>query len=128
MKALDFLSRFFLRFRYPLSMPEDVGDALGIQISNWVTFQEFVSSLTSPNCRPTKLKKFMPREKAEEAFLSAPIKEKFQHNTLISYCFNEGFVEFILHFDEQSKLRRIYLQHKGIKHDRGFEIPLKNIS
>jgi len=124
MKALDFLSRLLLRFRYPVSMPEDVATALGIHISNYVTFHEFVSHLSSPTCRPTKLLKFMSREDAEKAFFAAPLKEKFQNNTLFSYCFNEGWVEFILQFDDNSKLRRIYLQHRGIKQDRGLEIQL----
>ena len=124
MKALDVLSRFFLRFRYPISMPEDVATALGIHISNYVTFHEFVSHLASPTCRPTRLSKFMSREKAEEAFFGAPLKEKFRNNTLVSYCFTEGWVEFILQFDDNSKLRRIYLQHKDIKQDRGLEIQL----
>ena len=70
----------------------------------------------------------MSREKAEEAFYGAPLKEKFQNNTLVSYCFTEGWVEFILQFDDQSKLRRIYLQHKNIKHDRGLEIQLNILS
>lgn len=124
MKALDVLSRLLLRFRYPISMPEDVGVALGIQISNYVTFKEFVSFLGCPNCRPTKLTKFMSREDAEKAFLKAPLKEKFQNNTLFSYCFSEGWVEFILQFDDNSRLRRIYLQHRDIKQDRGLEIQL----
>ncbi len=124
MKALDVLSRFFLRFRYPISMPEDVATALGIHISNYVTFHEFVSHLSCPTCRPTRLSKFMSREKAEEAFFGAPLKEKFRNNTLVSYCFTEGWVEFILQFDDNSKLRRIYLQHKDIKQDRGLEIQL----
>ncbi|HRD55943.1 MAG TPA: hypothetical protein PLC42_06055 [Parachlamydiaceae bacterium] len=124
MKALDLLSRFFLRFRYPISMPEDVATALGVPISNYITFKEFISCLASPSCKPTKLVKFMPREKAEEAFGKASLKEKFQNNTLISYCFSEGWVEFILHFDDNAKLRRIYLQHKWIEQDRGLEIEL----
>ncbi len=127
MKAWDSLSRFFLRFRYPISMPEDIGTSLGIQMSNYITFHEFVTKLTSPACKPTKLLKFMPREKAEEAFFGAPLKEKFRNNTLVSYCFNEGWVEFVLHFDDNSKLRRIYLQHKDIKQDCGLEIPLHSM-
>lgn len=124
MKALDILSRFFLRIRYPVSLPEEIAEALGVSLSNHAPFTEFVSRLACPSCRPTRLTKFMPREKAEEAFQNAPRQEKFKQNTLISYQFNEGWVEFILQFDEQSRLRRIYLQHKHIEHDRGIEIPL----
>lgn len=67
----------------------------------------------------------MSRAKAEEAFCKAPLKEKFQNDTLVSYCFNEGTLEFFLQFDNDSKLRRIYLQHKDIKQDKGFEIKLQ---
>jgi hypothetical protein len=123
-RALDAVYRFFLRFRYPVTLPEDIGSALGIVASNHLTFEEFVGRLTCPSCRPTRLIKFMPREKAEEAFQTAQRKERFQQNTLISYYFNEGWMEFVLHFDEQSRLRRIYVNHKQIEKERGIEIPL----
>jgi hypothetical protein len=125
MKALDHFRHFFLRFRYPVSLPEDVAKALGVPISNFVTFEEFVDRLTSPKCRPTRLQKFMSREKAEQAFQGALRKEHFREKSLYSYYFNEkGWVEFILQFDDQSRLRRIYLQHKNIEHDQGLEISL----
>lgn len=124
MKALESLYRLLLRFRYPVSLPEDVAHALGIQVSNFLTFDEFVNQLVSPECRPTRLTKFMPRDKAEEAFQGAQRTERFKQNTLISYYFNEGWMEFVLFFDEQSRLRRIYLQHKQIAQDSGIEIHL----
>jgi len=124
MKTLDLLYRFLVRFRYPVTLPEDVAMALGIQVSNFITFEEFVSRLTSPNCRPTRLLKFMPREQAEKAFQHAQRKEPFKQNSLFSFYFKEGWLEFILQFDDQSRLRRIYLQHKQIKQDEGIEIPL----
>ena len=124
MKPFDFLYRLFLRFRYPVSLPGEVAEALGVQVSDYLTFDEFVNQLISPACRPTRLKKFMPRDKAEEAFHGALRKERFTNNTLFSYYFNEGWVEFVLLFDDQSRLRRIYLQHKQITQDEGIEIPL----
>lgn len=124
MKALDSFYRFFLRFRYPVSLPEDIAEALGINVSNYLTFDEFVNQLTSPACRPTKLLKFMPRDKAEEAFRGALRKERFKQNTLFSYYFSEGWMEFALLFDEQSRLRRIYLHHRKIAQEEGIEIPL----
>jgi len=124
MKALDIFYRLLLRFRYPVSLPEDVAQALGIQVSNFMSFEEFVKQLVSPDCRPTRLTKFMPREKAEEAFEGAQRTERFKQNTLVSYYFNEGWMEFVLFFDEQSRLRRIYLQHKKIDQDEGIEIHL----
>jgi hypothetical protein len=124
MKTLDHLYRFFLRFRYPVSLPEDIAVALGIQFSSFLTFQELVEKLTSPTCCPTKLMKFMSREDAEAAFEGALRKECFQQNSLFSYFFIEGWMEFVLQFDEHARLRRVYIQHKHIPHDRGIELIL----
>lgn len=125
MKRFDFVHRFFIRWRYPVSMPEDVAGALGISLSNYLSFPEFVNLLTSPGCCPSRLMKYMPRHQAEDAFRNALRKEKFSHLTLFSYYFNEGWMEFVLQFDEQSRLRRIYLQHKDISQDTGIEIHLQ---
>lgn len=125
-KALDHLYRVLLRFRYPVTLPEDVAQALGVDMSNFLTFEEFVEELTSPSCRPTRLSRFMPRDIAEAAFQSAQRKERFKYNSLYSYYFSEGWMEFILQFDEESRLRRIYLQHKRIEHEEGIEIPLRS--
>lgn len=124
MKALDHFYRFFLRFRYPVSLPEDVANALGLPLSNFVTFQEFVHQLLNPSSRPTRLTRFMPREQAEAAFKTALRIEKFKQNTLFSYYFSEGWMEFVLLFDEQSRLRRVYLQHKELKQEERVEILL----
>lgn len=124
MSALDSVYRFLLRFRYPVSLPENVADALGIPVSNFLTFDEFVKHLSSPNCVPTNLKKYMPREDAEKAFKGALRQERFKQTTLCSYYFNEGWMEFMLSFDEKSRLRRLYLQHKQIPSPKGIEITL----
>ena len=125
MRGSDIFHRLLLRLRYPVSLPEDVAQALGIHMSNFLTFEEFVSQLISPECRPTRLIKFMPRHKAEEVFEGAQRTERFKKNTLISYYFSEGWMEFVLFFDEESRLRRLYLQHKKIEQDKGVEIQLK---
>lgn len=114
--------RFIARFRYPVSLPEDVAVALGIDLSNFLTFDQFVGCLCS--CLPTRIRKFMPRDEAEEAFQSAISKERFLRNTLCSYEFNQGRIVFVLKFDEEGRLRRMYLQHKLISSDQGLEIPL----
>lgn len=124
-KALEALYRLFLRFRYPVTLPEDIAQDLGIGASNFLSFDQFVRCLTSPSCCPTRLIRFMPREKAEETFKAAQRTERFKQNTLISYYFSEGWMEFILHFDEQSRLRRVYIQHKEIEKEQGVEIRLK---
>ncbi len=124
MKAFDLLHRFFLRFRYPVSLPEDIAHALGVDLNCYLTFDEFINRLHCPNFRPTRLKKFMPRELAEDAFSSALRIDRFPQKSLFAYYFNEGWMEFVLQFDENAQLRRIYLQHKTIHNDIGLEIPL----
>ncbi len=127
MKALEILSRFFIRFRYPVTLPEDLAQALGIELSNYITFDKLVHSLTCPSCQPSKLFKYMSREKAEQAFSHAHSKELFKKNSLFSFYFSEGWMEFSLEFDDQSRLRRLYLHHKCIQTERGVEIPLQPI-
>ena len=124
MKALDYLYRFFLRFRYPVSLPEDIASAFGVELSCYLTFDEFVGRLESPEFRPTRLKKYMPREEAESAFCLACCVDRFNEKSLFSYYFNEGWMEFVLLFDDQGLLRRVYLQHRRIESDLGLEIPL----
>lgn len=124
MKPLTQFFNFFLRFRYPVSLPEDVASALGIDLSNSQSFDEFIAYLISQEYRPTRVSKFMFRGKAEAAFQGALKKERFKEKTIFSYYFSEGWMEFILLFDEQSRLRRIYLQHKSIDNHEGIEIPL----
>lgn len=116
MKVIKHFRRLFCRFRYPVSMPEDIATDLGLDISNSLTFQQFINRLTDPCHRPTKLTRFMPREQAEDIFRRALRKERFQQNTSFSYHFKSGWMEFILQFDEQSRLRRVYIRHKDLKH------------
>lgn len=110
MTLLTNLSRFISRFRYPVSLPEDVAKDIGISISNNLNFNEFLDFLSSFNCRPTKLRKYMPREEAEAAFNSALKKENFNSNTLFSYYFNHGWLVFALYYDCEGRLRRLNLQ------------------
>lgn len=115
MKVFRPLFHLFVRFRYPVSMPEDVASDLGLEITNSLNFKEFMRCLTDPRHRPTKLSRFMPREQAEDIFRLAKRKERFQQNSLFSYHFKGGWMEFILQFDEQSRLRRLYIRHKDLK-------------
>jgi len=123
--TFNYLHRLLLRFRYPVSLPQDVAEDLGLTLSKYVTFEEFVKLLTNPHFRPTKLKKFMSRYAAEASFHHALKTERFSNNTLFSFYFNEGWVEFDLLFDENDRLRRLYVQHKQIAEDEGIEIPLE---
>jgi len=123
-KSLDRLSRFFARFRYPVTLPEDVTETLGVQVSNFMSFDELIKKITSSRCNPLSLAKYMPRKEAERAFQRATCIEQFGEKTLVSYFFPEGWVEFVLKFDHQSRLRRIYLLHKEIEEVEGVEICL----
>ncbi len=65
------------------------------------------------------------REEAEDVFRTALRKERFSQNSLFSYHFNGGWMEFMLQFDEQSRLRRIYIQHKDLKCK--YELPITKL-
>ena len=123
-KLVKVFLNLFARLRYPVSTPEDVATDLGLNISNMLTFQEFMNCLTGPHCRPTKLTRFMPRHEAEDIFRLALRKEKFQQNSLFSYYFKGGWMEFALQFDEKSRLRRLYIRHKNLKEK--YEIPISS--
>lgn len=111
MSLKESFSRLICRFRYPVSLPEDVANDIGIPISNSLEFKDFLQLLSSLNCRPTKLRKFMPRCEAEAAFKSALKKENFKSITFFSYYFTKGWVIFALYFDEKGRLRRLNLQY-----------------
>ncbi|HEY4832828.1 MAG TPA: hypothetical protein VIH61_09755 [Waddliaceae bacterium] len=110
MHLLESLTRLISRFRYPVSLPEDVAHDLGMYLPNSLNFQEFLQILASPQQRPAKLRKYMSRTLAESTFESALKKEAFKSCSLFSYYFNKGWLVFALYFDEDSRLRRVYLQ------------------
>lgn len=114
-KFLNIFSQLFFRFRYPFSTPEEIASDIGLNLTNHCSFEELISSLTNPSHRPSKISKFMPRNRAENLFQAALRSERFSCNTLFSYYFKGGWVDFILHFDEQSRLRRLYIFHKDLK-------------
>jgi hypothetical protein len=122
MKVFKPIVRLFIRLRYPVSMPEDVAADLGLELTNSLNFQEFIHCLTDPRHRPRKLTRFMPREQAEDIFRLARRKERFQQNSLFSYHFKGGWMEFMLQFDEKARLRRLYIRHKALKETH--EIPM----
>lgn len=124
MKTFNWLYRVILRFRYPVTLPEDIASDLGITVSNFLSFKEFIGQLTNQFSRPQRVKRFMQREVVEAAFESAQRKERFCRNSIFSYYIHEGWLEFRLNFDEHSRLRRVYLQHKYVVEEQGIEIPL----
>lgn len=112
-----------LRFRYPVSLPEDIAEALGIHLPNYLSFDDFILKLSNPTfC--ARLSRFMPREEAEKSFLKAIRTERYAEKTVLSYYFSEGWMEIILQFDRESRLRRVYLHHREIPSERGVELPL----
>ena len=116
---------FFVRLKYPVSLPEEVAQALGIEIANSLDFEQVLSLLTSPHCTPKTLTRFMPREQAENAFQGALRKDCFPQSSLFSFYFPKGWLEFDLQFDSQSRLRRLYIHHRLISFSDGLEIPLR---
>lgn len=106
---------FFVRFRYPVSLPEDIGKDLGLEIDNHMSFQEFINKLTDPRLRPSTLSRLMSREEAEKKFNRALKKESFLQQSLFFYHFNGSWMGFTLDFDENSRLRRLYLMHRDLK-------------
>lgn len=122
MVFFDLLQQMRVRFRYPVSLPQDVALSLGITLTNHMPFQQLLS--VCRHCQPTRLAKYMSRMDAESAFQCAHRKERFLLNSLYSFYFNEGWLEFELQFDDLSRLRRVYLHHKLILDPRGYELNL----
>ena len=122
-KAVSKAANLLLRFRYPVSLPEEIARALGINICNKLCFDKVLNLLTS-DCKPTTVRRFMPRTLAESAFQGALRKEHFPQSSLFSFYFPAGWVEFDLRFDEHSRLRRVYVHHKLISLPNGCEMPL----
>lgn len=124
MKTWLSLLRFISRFRHQVSLPEDVAMALGIPLSNFVSMPELLQRLCSPHCCPTRLTRLMKRQDAEAAFNRALRVERFSRHTLCSYYFKNTWLEFVLQFDEQHQLRRVYLHHNQLHREEGVEICL----
>lgn len=124
MALLEALTRLISRFRYPVSMPEDVAHDLGFHLPNTLSYSDFLSLLNTTQYRPTRLWKMMPRELAEATFQSALKKESFKSSALFSYYFNKSWLVFALYFDEDSRLRRVYLQCPSCVSMKSFDIPL----
>jgi hypothetical protein len=124
-QLLESLTRLISRFRYPVSLPEDVARDVGMHLPNSLNFQEFLQLLGAPHQRPAKLRKYMSRTLAESTFESALKKESFKSCTLFSYYFNKGWLVFALYFDEDARLRRVYLQCPSCAPIDGFDLVLE---
>lgn len=122
MQFFDSLLQMMVRFRYPVSMPEDIAEALGISLKNTIAFESLL--LACQTCSPTRLVKFMPRMEAESVFHAAQRKDRFTQSSLYSFYFNEGWLEFELQFDHTSLLRRLYIHHRLIADPHCLELHL----
>ncbi len=115
MKLTKCISKLFQRIKNPISLPEDIGRDLGIQILyNELSFQDCIEKLLTCDCESKHLVRLMPREDAEMLFKSAIRKETFRDTSLFSYYIYDGWLAFKLIFDDQNRLRRIYLQHHAL--------------
>jgi len=112
------------RFRYPFSMPEDVGKDLGVEVTNRLDFEAFLKRLISSHCRPRKIRRYMSREDVESMFSHAYRIDHFRDTTRFAYYFKQGWVEFELKFDEHNQLRRLFLQSCHLPEGGALEIPL----
>lgn len=123
------LNRLFQRIKNPISLPEDIGKDLGIQILyNELSFKDCIHNLVDEGCCSKFLCKFMPRGEVEPLFKSAIRKEKFNDSSLFSYYIYDGWLAFKLIFDSKDRLRRVYLQHKELHlapAEEGLEMKLK---
>lgn len=120
----NIFSHYTRRLRYPVSLPSEVADALGIEFPPEYSLEELINLLLEARARPKALIKYMKRENAENCFLNAVKRERFNQKTVISYYFSQGWVEFMLQFDNEARLRRLYLYHYSARTPQGVEIPL----
>lgn len=123
MQLLQGLARLVSRFRYPVSLPEDVGKDLGTHCSNLLRFHDFLALLSDSDYRPTTLRRLMPRQQAERSFQSALKREIFHSCSLFSYYFHKRWLVITLYFDKESRLRRLHLTYPD-RDKEGFDIPL----
>lgn len=132
MKSLEFFSlpfssftRLISRFKHSLSLPEEIASDLGIFLSNRLDYVELRELFLQREITPTKLHRFMERSLAEGNFRHAKKFEKFCRESHFSYCFNGNWVDFTLHFDQQDRLRRLYIHCCGMAIDEQHEISLQ---
>lgn len=118
-----FIKRFVECVRYPVSSPHDVLSALGVQEdARDLNFHQFLKKIITR--APKRLCRWMTRDEVEKCFSSAYKKECFHHTTLVSYYFLQGWLEFILEFDQSKSLRRLYVQHPLLNSSQSIELEL----
>lgn len=68
----------------------------------------------------------MPRKEAEQAFKAALKRVRQKDRSIYSYYFNNGWVEFSLIFDQDGRLRHLFMKHNDAFFEKGIEIPLES--
>lgn len=121
------LKRVFYRLlshlRYPISSPHDVLSALGVSEElQDVDFHHFLKKVVTRV--PRRIFRCMGREDVERCFSSAYKKESFHRTTHASYYFMQGWLEFVLEFDESRLLRRLYVHHQLLSSSQSVELEL----
>lgn len=119
------LSTLVARIWHPVTLPEEIAGCFGLKVSNFLSVEDLIRVLSKSQCYTTCLSRYMPREIAEAVFRNATTIESFGEKTIISYYFRDGWVEYVLLFDQEDRLRRVYLNHRAIETE-GIEIPLSS--
>lgn len=109
--------------RYPVSSPNDVLLALGMESDlSDVVFNQFIKKIVTRV--PRRIYRDMTREEAERCFATAYKKEVFHTTTHASFCFFQGWLEFVLEFDRSRHLRRLYVHHPLLSSSQSVELEL----
>jgi hypothetical protein len=117
------LTKLVARIWYPVALPEDIASCFGLKVSNLLPMEDLVRVLLKSQSYTSFLSRYMPRDVAESVFRRATSIESFGDKTIISYYFIGGWMEYVLHFDKEDRLRRVYLCHRALERECE-EIPL----
>jgi hypothetical protein len=128
MKIFKFVLKFFVDNQVDHLLPDELLKTLGLDLEGKSSIEDFVEKLNHSKSLHVKLKKFMTRREVENTFLSAEKKEHFSRHSLYSYYFSKGWLGFFVSFDQDLKLRRVYLQYKSLRYQDFIELYLDNHS
>lgn len=109
--------------RYPISSPHDVLLALGMESDfSDMEFRHFLKKIVTRI--PRRIYRDMSRDEAERSFSTAYKKEVFHTTTHASFCFVQGWLEFVLEFDRARHLKRLYVHHPLLSGAQSIELEL----
>lgn len=117
------LTKLVARIWYPVALPEDIASCFGLKVSNFLSLEDLLRVLKKSQSYASFLSRYMPRDIAESVFRRATSIESFGEKTIVSYYFRGGWMEYVLQFDKEDRLRRVYLCHRAIESE-GVEIAL----